>query len=83
MKPPGKNPEKEQLQIDKAMRRVREATCMIEGEIDPGKQKVYMLILKLGSCTLLCCHNEAVLELSPFTLNQKMHILLNHSTTNV
>ena len=36
VKPPSKNPEKEQQQIDKAMRRVREASAMIKDEIDPG-----------------------------------------------
>ena len=41
VKPPGKNPEKEQHQIDKAMKRVREATYQIEDEIDPGEWMVY------------------------------------------
>lgn len=48
VKPPSKSSDKDRKDIDKAMRRVKEASSIIEDEIDPGTFFVYIIIQDSG-----------------------------------
>ena len=53
MKPPSKSSDKDRKDVDKAMRRVKEASSIIEDELDPGTYMYCMLSLLLFDSNLL------------------------------